>query len=729
MQRLLVDGVPVLHTASTGSLTAGLVFGVGRRDETFLGGGITHLVEHLAMSALGRSTLDCNATVDMTTTQFLASGEPARVAAFLRRTCLALTDLPLDRLSVEADVLRTEGGVAAPPVVGALLAERYGATGVGLAGFREPAVLALTADDVGAWARRWFVRGNAALWLAGPLPEGLSLPLAEGGAPARRPQWTRALTTPALVEHGIDGAVGLGAELPRAPGTTAMTRILRNRAEDELRHRRGLSYSVDTAHVVVEAPRRFVAVTADCRDEQEAVVARALWLSATRLAESGATDDELAHEREELADHLADERWPVHEVQSAAEALVLGLEHLSVDELQREASELTSEQVRSVAQALLAGSLLGVPFGTEPRLAALTPLPPSSGEAVVGESFARRRIRSDAPRGGRLVVGEDGVTVVLSEQERPTVRYADAVALLAVAPQEWTLIGVDGTSLPLSPRDWRDGERALARVRAAVPAALQADLDSTTVGSRRVLLAHAPPQRAFEALWPSKQDTWIAQTPTWTLVSRELDEVQAYATSAGMSATTGRHGAVLLLEQGFGELSMVVFSRGKERDRHVWTGEEHDPTVLAGILDEDPERIAALLAHDGPPAGVLAALERVLGVPEQTAQLLAGADPEAVDGMRHEVARGLGASVAAAARGEYDPPDSTKLRHRWTRWERERPAAYRLASAGAAALQAALAAAAAARADGDWTSGSGVLAMVLGLSALGSLWSTRPPSR
>lgn len=729
MQRHLVDGVTVLHTGSAGVLTAGLVFGVGRRDETFLGGGITHLVEHLAMSALGRSTLDCNATVDVTTTQFLASGEPARVAEFLRRVCLALMDLPLDRLSVEADVLRTEGGVVAPPVVGALLAERYGATGVGLAGFREPAVLGMTADTVAAWTRRYFVRGNAALWLAGPLPEGLSLPLADGPAPARPAQRTRTLTTPALVEHAIDGAVGLGAELPRVPGTTAMTRILRHRAEDELRHRRGLSYSVDTEHVVVDGPRRFLAVTADCRDEQEAVVARALWLSATRLAEAGATEEELAHERAELADYLADERWQVHEVQAAAEALVLGVEHLTVDDLRREAAELTSEQVRSVAQALLAGSLLGVPFGTEPRLAALTPLPPSSGEAVAGESFQRRRIGSDAPRGGRLVVGDDGVTVVLSEQERPTVRYADAVALLAVAPQEWTLVGVDGTSLPLSPRDWRDGERALALVRARVPAALQADVDSTAAGGRRVLLVHAAPPRAFESLWPSKQDTWLVQTPEWTLVSRALDAEQTYATGAGMSATTGRHGAVLLLEQAFGELSMVVFCRGKERDRHVWTGEEHEPAVLAGILDEDPERIAALLAHDGPPADVLAALEQVLGVPEQTAQLLAGAEPGTVDGLRCEGARGFGASMAAAARGEYDPPDSTRLMHRWTRWERERPAGYRLASAGAAALQAALATAAAARTDGDWTSGSGVLAVVLGLSALGSLWSTRPPSR
>ncbi len=463
VQRDLVNGVPVFWTAAPAPLSAGLVFGVGRRDESFLRGGITHLVEHLAMGTLGRTTLECNATVDLTTTQFTVSGEPVRVTEFLRRICQAFSQLPLARLAVEADVLRTEGGGVAPPAVGALLAERYGACGVGLAGFGEPAMLALATEEVQGWARTYFVRGNAALWLTAPPPEGLSLPLVEGRAPVRSLQPVRPLTTPALVEHPVDGAVGLGAEVPRLPGLGAMTRILRDRVEDDLRHRRGLSYSVTCEQLVVDRTRRFVALTADCRDGKEAVAARALWRGVTRLAQSGATEEELAHDREGLAEYLSDGRSLVDEVEAAAEAFVIGVEHRTGEDLRRELSELTAEQVRLAAQAVLDGPLLGVPAGTELRLAALTPVPSSSEDAVQGRSFPRRRIGSDAPRGARLVVGDEGVTVVLSDDKRWTVRYADVVALLEVASGEWTLVGVDGISLPLAPGDWRNGERALGR--------------------------------------------------------------------------------------------------------------------------------------------------------------------------------------------------------------------------------------------------------------------------
>ena len=727
MQRDLVNGVPVFWAAGPAPLTAGLVFGVGRRDESFLRGGITHLVEHLAMGVLGRTTLDCNATVDLTTTQFTVSGEPVRVAEFLHRICQALSELPLDRLTVEADVLRTEGGGVATPAVGALLAERYGACGFGLAGFGEPAMLSLTAEDVQAWAGTYFVRGSAALWLSGPPPEGLSLPLVDAEAPVRAPQPVRPLTTPALVEHPVDGAVGLGAEVTRRLGLGAMTRILRDRVEDDLRHRRGLSYSVTTELLVVDRTRRFVALTADSRDGKEAVVARALWQGVTRLAQSGATEQELAHDREGLVEYLSDGRSQVDEVQSAAEAFVIGVEHRTVEELRCETSELEAEQVRLAAQAVLDGPLLGVPFGTELRLAALTPVPSSSGDVLQGRSFRRRRIGSDAPRGAHLIVGDDGATIVLSDDERRAVRYADVVALLQLGPAEWSLVGVDGTSLPLAPGDWRNGERALDVVRAAVPASLQACADSTAPDGRRVLLVHAPPAVAFEALWPSKQDARVAQTSAWTLVAREEPEEQAYANAAGISSAVGRRGAVLLLEQAHDELRLVLFHRGKERDRHWWTGEQHDPAVLASVLDEDPEQIAGLLAHDGSPVEVLAALEQVLGVPEQTGQLLAGADPGSVVGLTQERARGVRESIAAAARGEYDPPDSPKLSHRLSRWERERPPGYRLANAGAAAAQAAIAFVAATRADGDWTSWPGVLTAMFGIGAAGSLWSTRPP--
>ena len=88
---------------------------------------------------------------------------------------------------------------------------------------------------------------------------------------------------------------------------------------------------------------------------------------------------------------------------------------------------------------------------------------------------------------------------------------------------------------------------------------------------------------------------------------------------------------------------------------------------------------------------------------------------------------GLTQAVAAAARGDYDPPGSTSLQHRLSRWERERPPAYRLVNGAAAAVQTGVAVVLAHRVDGDVTSGTGALTALFALGALGSLWSTRPP--
>lgn len=723
-----VDGVPVLWAPGPAPFRAGLVFGVGRRDESFVRGGLTHLVEHLAMRAFRRTTLDCNASVDLTTTQFTAAGPPERVVEFLRLVCEALRELPLDRLAVEAGVLRTEDGVVVRPAVGALLAERYGVRGAGLAGFGEPAVAALTAQDVQQWADTRFVRGAAAVWMTGPPPDGLALPLRDGPAPARVPQVVQPLPTPALVEQPVDGVVVLGADVTKQPGLAAACRVLTDRVEDDLRHRRGVSYSVVMDQLVVGDDRRFVAVSADCREGQEALAARAMWRALVGLAVEGPTDAELEHDREGLEDYVADPRSAVAEVQAAAEAVVTGVRHRSSAELVLEARTLTAEQVRSAAQALRTGALVGVPAGVDVALPELTTVPPWSSEGLRGRVFTRRRSGWEVAPGARLVVGDDGASLDSGGGEWRTVRFGDAVGLLESDGGAWSLVGADGTTVPLSPRAWRDGEAALQLVRSAVPLDLQVAVDGEGPQTRQVLLVHAPPYAVAEALGPTRSAAWLLRTDTWTAVVLDEDGVDPYVTAVGVSAALGRRGAVLLLEQDHQELSVVLLHRGEERDRHVWTGQDHDPSALARVLDADPARVAALLAEPGPPAEVLAALSRTLGAPEQVAAVLAGVPVAEVDGFVHEPGRGVLDSVRAAMRGDFDPPGSRKLLHRLTRWENERPPAYRAANAALAAGQAAVAVVLAARDPAPRSRRSNALVAFFALGALGNLWSVRPPS-
>ncbi|MFD4977459.1 insulinase family protein, partial [Streptomyces sp. NPDC058424] len=70
MQRDVVDDVPVLWAEAPGPLEAALIFGCGVSDETFRHLGVTHLVEHLAMSTLPRLHHEHNASVTLSLTDF-----------------------------------------------------------------------------------------------------------------------------------------------------------------------------------------------------------------------------------------------------------------------------------------------------------------------------------------------------------------------------------------------------------------------------------------------------------------------------------------------------------------------------------------------------------------------------------------------------------------------------------------------------------------------------------
>ena len=171
------DGVPVLWCEAPGPFAGALTFRVGRADEDAHTAGISHLVEHLALFALGRRRFAVNGSVDATRTTFWATGSQEEVEGFLTDVANALGDLPLERLDAEQRVLLTEaesspgGGPAA-----SLLGARYGASRFGLLEIRELGLHRLGAEDVRAWARERFTAGNAVVWLTGPPSERFSSP-------------------------------------------------------------------------------------------------------------------------------------------------------------------------------------------------------------------------------------------------------------------------------------------------------------------------------------------------------------------------------------------------------------------------------------------------------------------------------------------------------------------------------------------------------------------------
>ena len=702
------------------------MFGVGRRDDSFVQGGLTHLVEHLVMRRVGRTALDVNASVDLTTTEFFATGSPAAVVEHLRQVCIALTDLPLDQLAVEVNVLRAEDGQVLPGAVGALMSEVYGARGAGLAGFQEPALQALTADDVSTWAQRWFTRQNAALWLSGPVPEDLALPLPDGPRPEHDPQPQRDLATPAWTTTQINGHVAVGAHLARRDGGATMLQVLRDRVEDELRHRRGLSYTIMADRPGVTDEARFVYVTADVREGQEQPAARLLWHTLVQLATDGPTADELTHVRTSLAEYLADPLSYADEVRAFAAAEVTGIRAIDRDQLLADLEAVDGIAVQAAAASFRDAAVLAVPHAVELDLRGVVRLPEWSPDIVTGRRFVRRRRRGDAPRGAELVVGEDGATLLLSPKEPITVRWDDVAGLLGVAPEEWRLLGTDGLSFPLAAGDWRDGDEALALIRARVPTDLQVAADGMQFDGNSLLLLHAPPHTAREAISMSGKAAELLSTRDWTVVRTQEDPiVHASAISGGL----GRKRWLLLLEEQHGELGYALFRFGQQRHAHRWGGTPGDAVVLASALGIAVPPVANLLASTGTVDQLLAQTVAVLGLPAQVPALLRG---EPVEGLERQEALGLMAGMKASVRGEFEPVEESakpSWDRRWAAWEKRRPPSFRLMNAVSAVACGVLSWRLAAAASGDLTSWSALFSALAGAGTLSSLWSTRPPSR
>lgn len=473
--RCEIDGVPVFWQQGPAPLSAGLCFAVGLRDEDFVSGGITHLVEHLVMSAVPRSHLHRNALVDLSSTSFTATGRPEAVRDFLTQVCAAVSDVPTGRLTTEARVLTAEEDRSGGDPVGLLMLARYGATGMGLAGLKPPALLDLDETQVRAHASRWFTRERAALWLTGPPPEGLrlQLPAPVSGAERRRPRQRRIpIAFPALLRYP-DREVGLSFEADRHSGALLPgLRILLERMEKDLRHVGGHTYDVDFHTHPIDGDAVHVAFIADAPTAEVPAVARGMLAALHRLAAEGPSQEELAHDLEGVQEHLADPR----SAEGGAASAALGHLHGEVPEdvaaRLRQLASLTSAQVAAALTTALSSTLMLVPGMSSIDPGVDLPQLPFGNASEVREVTGRahrRRFRSNLPRGARLVSAPEGTSLCLADGTRLTVLHHDCVAV-GIDDQDDSsleLIGADALTISLFAGDWKDGQAAVDTARRA----------------------------------------------------------------------------------------------------------------------------------------------------------------------------------------------------------------------------------------------------------------------
>ncbi|MFJ5531530.1 insulinase family protein [Streptomyces sp. NPDC093261] len=460
-----VDGIPTLFAYGTGPVRAGLVFRVGVADETLGRAGVTHLVEHLALHRQGLADYHFNGATKAAFTHFHVEGAEHEVVAYLQGVCASLADLPMERLETEKEILRTE---ESRRDVGQLPLWRYGAQGHGLVSYPEWGVRGLGPEDVREWARTWFTRGNAALWVAGErLPAGLSLGLPAGG---RRPMPAVTSALPATPAYFSDGKGGvlLDAVVKDTTAARLYAGVLERELSRALRQEGGYSYTAATDYASRRDGFALVTAFADALPaKQDAVLGGFVdVLAALQVGRIGQADLEAVRTR--VDGGLTAPDAAVRRLPGAAEDLLAGRPVRSIDELRSELWAVTPGHLHTVALEAAGTALLQVPAGHSADWAGYKEAPTSSPYAVTGRRFAS--VRGD---GTALVVGDDGISLTArakdGAEEAVTVHYRACAAMLSWPDGGRRLVGTDGLVIEVEPGLYGVDAHTMAAVDAAVP--------------------------------------------------------------------------------------------------------------------------------------------------------------------------------------------------------------------------------------------------------------------
>lgn len=541
IRQLDVDGVPTLLAPTAGPMRAGLTFRVGTADETLPRRGITHLLEHLALAPLGLADYHYNGTTASTWTSFYMQGSETDIAGFLTAVCRTIHDLPMARLEVEKEILRTESSSRGKPAARDIPLWRHGARDHGLASFAEFGLPTLTEHDLRQWAARWFTRENAVLWIAGDrVPAGLRLALPAG---VRQPVPAASSALPQTPAYFANGsrAVVLDSVVRRRTAASVFGDVLEREMFRSLRQEDGLSYAITTAYEPRGDGYASLRALADALPEkQDAVLGGFIdVLAKLRVGriEQADLDAALAQREDSLAGAEVDaDRLP-----TCALNLLTGEPNRTVDELRAELKAVTLADLHQVVQEVHSTALLMVPDGHTADWAGFTEAPTRSTHTVTGTGYKER------VGDGELLVGVDGVSYV-GPGGPNTVRYAECAAILAWPDGGRRLIGYDAISVHIEPTLFDLHPGAIHLIDQQVPA------------DRRLPMPARPPEQIPQPYAAANR----RQSPQPSApVKRAWWEVPLMALSA--LATLGLGGISLLLT-----LSMFIAGEADGDEGLLW---------------------------------------------------------------------------------------------------------------------------------------------------------------
>ncbi|GIE86675.1 M16 family metallopeptidase [Actinoplanes regularis] len=465
-----VDGVPTLLAPTSGPMHAGLAFRVGFADEPLAKRGITHLIEHLALYSFGVADYHYNGATGVEYTYFHMRGSEADIVRFLNGVCASLIDLPMQRLAVEKEILRTEQNGRGEGPTDGLALWRHGARDYGMPSYPEWGLTGFTPDDLRAWVARWFTTENAALWIAGPdVPAGLRLTLPRG---ERRPVPAASSALPVRPAYfpGPANVVAWNTVVPRQPAAAVFGGVLERALFRSLRQESGLSSTVQTDYDPRGDGSAVLTALADALPEkQDALLGGFVDVLAT--ARVGRIDPaEVAAVVRQRCEDLVRAEEVGARLPGQAFNLLTGRPVQSLDEVLAELRAVTREDVAEVGRAAVAEGLLMTPERTTADWAGYAEAPHNSPKAVQGTVYPSLE-RPD----WRLIAGEQGVSSIDGESTA-TVRFDHCAAVLVWPDGARRFVGDDGIQVHIEPTLFGSGHAVVAALDARVRPELRATM-------------------------------------------------------------------------------------------------------------------------------------------------------------------------------------------------------------------------------------------------------------
>jgi hypothetical protein len=468
IERTEVAGIPCFWGEAPPPFTATLVFRVGRADETLATSGITHICEHLLMPAAPPRDLDRNARVEDSFAVFWATGNERRVLRFLEDTAALIASPPVERIATERKILQAEAASRGVHSVNAAMALRFGARAHGLAGYDEYGLNSVGPDEAREWIGRYFTRPNAGLWMTGRPPRDFRPELPDGSRVAPvKPEPLADVSFPSAFVGGPDDTVVASFLSPRSPAFSAAYTVLVDRAWKRIRYEQGLAYDVGDWYEQLTGKVSASTLWIESLEENTQPVRNALLGILEDLAESGASEEELAENLGTYRETVSDPTELPSSLHFSAVEHLFGEPFVDAAEWLRRRREVTSEATAAAIRPALESLLLILPEDSDvPQ--GFTEYPRFSPAAVQGVVH-RPRARLGPERKLRLVLGEEGISILLADGDKLTVRWSELAACVHWPDGTRTLWGLDGYSVYVDGTAFRKKERIVERIDERVP--------------------------------------------------------------------------------------------------------------------------------------------------------------------------------------------------------------------------------------------------------------------